>query len=225
MIRERSFDGLDLADELGAGTHSFVECSFRSAFLDEVEWCGSTFERCDLTEVRFLRTDLSQTQWRQCTGNRPAFRSCDLTEALFADCDLGGAVFASVVAADASWRNCKLLNATFADVQGFGWEMASCVLMYADLRGVTFRKKTLHELDLTESDLRDADFREAVFERTKLVRADLRGCDFHGADLRGAELGPLDDRLLALKGATISIRQARAVANSLGITVADDPDE
>jgi uncharacterized protein YjbI with pentapeptide repeats len=115
-----------------------------------------------------------------------------------------------------------LLNATFTDLRGFGWEIESCVLMFADMRDLTFRKQVLKELDLTESDLRGADFREASFERSKLVRADLRGANFAGADLRGADIGPLNDlaRLSALKGATISERQARAVANGLGINVA-----
>lgn len=222
-IRGRSFDSRDVADELGDRAHAFVECSFREAVGDDVRWAGSTFEGCDLTDVRFTDADLSETRWVRCTGERPVFGNSDLTEARFEGCDLAGARFASITAAETSWHDCKLLNATFTDLGGFGWEMRSCVLMYADLRELSFRRNVLHELDLTESDLRGADFQEASFEGCKLVRADLRGADFVGADLRGADLGPLDDpaTLTALKGAIISGGQACAVANALGLVVVD----
>ncbi|HVE90892.1 MAG TPA: pentapeptide repeat-containing protein [Actinomycetota bacterium] len=224
VVKGASFEGLDVVAELGERAHRFISCSFRGAVVDDAAWTGVSFEQCDLTNARFIDSDLCGSRWLRCTGDRPAFGNCDLTEALFEGCDLAGAGFASISAADAAWRDCKLLNATFTDLQGFGWDFSSCVLMYADLRDLGFRKHVLDRLDLTESDLRGADFREASFRDVKLVRADIRGADFLGADLRGADLGPLDDleRLSALKGAIISPHQAIVVAGALGINVLGD---
>jgi uncharacterized protein YjbI with pentapeptide repeats len=152
VIEGRSFSGINLADELGDGAHDFAGCSFQGAVLDEGEWCGSTFEACDLTGMRITEVDLAEARFTGCTGGGAIFADCDLTDAVFDGCNFDAVRFASVVAAQGAWRNCKMLNATFVDVRGFGFEFVSCVLMYADLRGLSFRKLTLTELDLTESE-------------------------------------------------------------------------
>ena len=95
------------------------------------------------------------------------------------------------------------------------------MLIGADLRGLSFRKQRLEQLDFSGADVSGCDFRDAVFDGGSLRDAHLKLARFEGADLREVDLGGLrlvDARLF--KGATISHAQAAALVSELGIHVA-----
>ncbi|MFP3567637.1 pentapeptide repeat-containing protein [Paraburkholderia sp. SIMBA_030] len=90
----------------------------------------------------------------------------------------------------------------------------------ADLRGLSFRKATLQQLDFSDADLAGVDFREAVFDGSSLKDAHLKGARFEGADLRETDLSGvrLVDAAL-FKGAAISHQQAAVLVTEPGLRV------
>ena len=217
------FDGGDLLDRIGdaRGELRFVGCTFVGTMADDIDLTGSRFEDCDLTKAKFDDSDLVRTTWVGCRGEVPTFIGSDLTDATFERCELTGAIFTKAEVAGSTWTDCKLMAANFRERKGLGWNLATTVLMYADLHGVTLDGRTLRGLDLTEADLTDADFSRSVFEECRLSRAAWTNARFESADLRGADLGPLEtlEQLAALKGAVLNEHQAKAVVNALGIRV------
>jgi uncharacterized protein YjbI with pentapeptide repeats len=91
----------------------------------------------------------------------------------------------------------------------------------AQLRGLSFRKLTLEQLDLSEADLGGCDFRDTVFDGGSLRDAHLGNARFEGADLRRVDLGGMRLAQVAqsLKGAAISEEQAAALVRELGVMV------
>ena len=95
------------------------------------------------------------------------------------------------------------------------------LLVGANLRGMSFRKTQLKQLDFSDADLSGCDFREAIFVGGSLRNAHLKLTRFDGADLREADIGGLtlvDVKLF--RGATISHKQAAEMLGELGLSVA-----
>ena len=104
---------------------------------------------------------------------------------------------------------------------GLGFEFQNTLLVSADLRGLSFRKRRLVDLDFSGADLSGCDFRNAVFDGGSLKDANVKGAQFEGADLRRVDLGGLEPGSVAsFKKATISFEQAAALAAALGLLVA-----
>ncbi|MCY1379276.1 Pentapeptide repeats (9 copies) [compost metagenome] len=114
----------------------------------------------------------------------------------------------------------KPTGAHFGEVSALGVVFKDSLLVDAHLRGLSFRKQTLAQLDLSEADLSGCDFRETIFEGGSLRNAHLKLARFEGADLRDVDLGGLRLANAApFKGATISHRQAAALVEELGLRV------
>lgn len=95
-----------------------------------------------------------------------------------------------------------------------------CLLVSAQLPGLSFFRARLDGVSFADADLRRADFREAVLSDCSLADANLTDARFQGADLRGADLGRL--RLVdaaRFKGAIISRQQAADLLGTLGLKV------
>ena len=104
---------------------------------------------------------------------------------------------------------------------GWALEFRDCLLVSADLRGLSFRKATLQGMDFSDAELSGCDFRDAVFEGGSLRNAQIRLTRFDGADLRGADitgLNVMDSK--HFKKAVISPRQAGAALAAFGLIVA-----
>ena len=167
--------------------------AFNKAHADtELRWFGQeTFEAANLLEAQFHRCDLNNTDWTRAT--------------------LASARFAEV----------KLTGAQFREAQTLGLGFHDSLLVGADLRGISFRKQTIEQLDLSDADVSGCDFRDAIFEGGSLRDAHLKNTRFDGADLRAADLGGLRITALAqfFKGAILSTDQAAALVSGLGIRV------
>ncbi len=88
------------------------------------------------------------------------------------------------------------------------------------MRGISFRKCALQQLDFSDADLTGCDLRDTVFHGGSLRNATLKNVRFEGADLREADLGGIDLSAAArLAGAAISKTQAAALLAELRITV------
>src|SRR2546427_9020983 len=68
----------------------------------------------------------------------------------------------------------------FGGAQTLGIDFHESLLIGADLRGVSFRKKTLEGLNFSDADLAGCDFRDAVFHKASLRDAHLKKARFDG---------------------------------------------
>ena len=94
------------------------------------------------------------------------------------------------------------------------------LLVGADLRGFSFKKATLKELDFSDAYLAGCDFRESVFEGGSLRNATLKLAKFQGADLRGTDIEGLKlSDAAVFKGAVISHAQAASFLRALDFVV------
>jgi fluoroquinolone resistance protein len=95
-----------------------------------------------------------------------------------------------------------------------------CLLINANLRGLSFRRGQLDGVDFQGADLRETDFRDAVLTGCSLREANVTNARFEGADLRGADLGSLQlADASRFKGAIISKKQAGELLSGLGLKV------
>jgi uncharacterized protein YjbI with pentapeptide repeats len=120
----------------------------------------------------------------------------------------------------AAFQDCKLTGAQIVDARTLGLTFERCLLVSAQLHGLSFRRAELDGIDFHGADLSEADFRDAVLMNCNLREAGITGARFDGADLRGADLGEL--RLLdapKFKGAIISMQQAALLLSGLGLKV------
>jgi fluoroquinolone resistance protein len=106
------------------------------------------------------------------------------------------------------------------DARTLGLVFDRCLLINAQLRGLSFRRTLLDGIDFQGADLIETDFREAVLTGCSLRDAIVTDARFEGADLRGADLGNwrLADAS-RFKGAIISKDQAAALLRGLGLKV------
>lgn len=200
---------------------SFEDCAFDMADLSRLDLSGCHFTRCTLVEVSFFGAQLNGTRWRSCRGRQADFGATDLHDATFCSCDLNNTSWRRAKLASVLFSESKLTGATFEHASTLGLQFSECLLIGADLRGVSFRKAVLDQLDFSDADLGGADFRDAVFSGGSLRNALLKNARFAGADLRDADLGGLRLTDAAqFRGATISHAQAALLMEELGLRVA-----
>ena len=203
------------------GALTFVQCDFDDADLTRLDLRGASFIECSFVEAALSRALLADSRWRQCKGRQADFELADLTDAQFERCDLNNTQWRRARLASARFSNVKLTGARLADVAGLGLVFEESLLISTDLRGLSFRKQRLVQLDLSDADLTGCDFTDAVFDGGSLRNANLTKTRFAGADLRQVDLGGLKlPDTSVLKGATISYHQAAELLAELGLHVA-----
>ena len=174
----------------------------------------------NLTATDLSRLDLQGCVFDRCRAGQASFLNAGLAEAQFLACDLNNSRWAGAALSLAAFRDCKLTGAVLTDVRAFDLTLQRCLLVSAQLPGVTFRRQTLDGVDFQGADLAETDFREAVLTECNLKDANLARARFEGADLRGAEIGPVAVAdLPRFKGARISRAQAAVIAAGLGFKV------
>jgi fluoroquinolone resistance protein len=119
------------------------------------------------------------------------------------------------------FQSCKLTGAQLQEVSGWALEFSECLLVSADLRGLSFHKAQLEGMDFSDADLSGCDFRDAVFTGGSLRNAQTRFTRFEGADLRDADISGLNVMdAKHFRKTVISHRQAAAALAAFGLIVA-----
>lgn len=212
----------DVAALLGQPDFSirFADVDFSGTDLSRLPLEHCDFQRCILIGATFLAAQLEGSTWTNCRGGEAIFESAKLQDAVFTNCDLNNTRWQRAKLSHAHFTGCKLTGANLSYCDTLGLTFSETLLRSAFMRGISFSKTTLENLDFTDADLTDADFRDAVFEGGSLAHARIRGARFAGADLRGADLSGfnLGDAKL-FKGATISRAQASMLLSDLGVSV------
>jgi fluoroquinolone resistance protein len=185
----------------GSGLIRFAGWNLTEADLNGLDFQGCEFLRCRGAHANFSSSNVAEARFLFCDFNNTKWRGTNVSSAFFRDCKLTGA---QMVVAN------TLMPPAFE----------RCLLINANLRGLSFRRAQLDGVDFQGADLRDADFRDAVLTGCSLREANVANARFEGADLRGADLGSLQlADASRFKGAIISKKQAGELLSGLGLKV------
>ena len=190
--------------------------------MSGVSWEGEDLSGRVLSRVRFVDLDLAEAVNRGAVFTECDFRGARFNASLhdgaaFVNCAFRGCNFF-----DARFSGCKLVGSVFdrctfevTAVEGGDWSLVG--LSGADLRSASFRGVRMREADLTGARCEGAALRDLDLSGALLHGADLSRCD-----LRGSDLGSLDPESVRLRGAVVTMEQAIAIAERLGLDVRPD---
>lgn len=199
----------------GIATRAQVEAALRD-HAAPVRFTGWGLAGLDLREL-----DFHGCEFLRCRAGRADFSGCDLGEARFLACDFNNPLCRRTTLSAALFRDCKLTGLQIVSAATIGLAFERCLLVDAQLQGLSFRQAALDGLDFQGADLIEADFRQAVLTGCNLRDANLTRARFEGADLRGADLGSLQlTDITRFRGAVISRQQAAEIVSRLGLKVA-----
>ncbi|WDD90656.1 pentapeptide repeat-containing protein (plasmid) [Burkholderia sp. FERM BP-3421] len=205
----------------GGEAPTFDHCTFDDQDLSSLDFHAVRFSHCSFTHTLLERCGLAGSRWLACMGARAKFRYADLTDARFCRGDLNNTDWTGAQLASAIFTEVKLTGARLVGAWTLGLGIHDSLLVAADLRGMPFRKQTPEALNFSGADLSECDFRDGVFEGGSLRNARLRDSRFDGADLRSVDLSGLRlaDVSKHLKGTILSVDQAVALVGDCGVRV------
>jgi uncharacterized protein YjbI with pentapeptide repeats len=175
----------------------------------------------NLTEADLNGLDFHGCEFVRCRAGHANFSSCNFTEARFLFCDFNNTKWRGTIVSSAFFQDCKLTGVQMVVASTLmPPAFERCLLINANLRGLSFRRAQLDGVDFQGADLRDADFRDAALTGCSLREANVTKARFEGADLRDADLGSLQlVDASRFKGAIISKMQAGELLSGLGLKV------
>ena len=142
----------ELEHYLAQSMRQFVNCVFDDADLSRLDLQGCSFERCTFHASVLYACKLGQSNWLRCRAAEADFEACDLVDAHFQGCDLNNTKWRRAKLAAASFTGCKLTGAAFEEVAHLGICFDDCLMVGADLRGMSFKKARLNNLDLSDAE-------------------------------------------------------------------------
>jgi uncharacterized protein YjbI with pentapeptide repeats len=200
----------------GMAMRQDVEAAMRGRGSASMRFVGWNMTEADLNGL-----DLQGCEFVRCRAGHANFSSCNFTEARFLFCDFNNSKWRGTIVSSAFFQDCKLTGAQMAVANTLmAPAFERCLLINANLRGLSFRRAQLDGDDFHGADLREADFRDAVLTGCSLREANVTNARFEGSDLRGADLGSLQlADASRFKGAIISKKQAGELLSGLGLKV------
>lgn len=168
----------------------FADCSFRGIqmmscdFYDESTEKGCVWNRCDLSDAKFEKCDLSHNVLRACKGFMFHLDGCKATAANF-EIDVQRQISNRLIVGGISCHRSNLAEADFSELNLEGSTFDCC-----DLRGADFRKCNLTSVNFIGSNMGNL----------QLFRADLTGAKIAHADIDELmldEVLSLDDILVS----------------------------
>jgi uncharacterized protein YjbI with pentapeptide repeats len=200
----------------GVATRRDVELALRGDRFALTRFAG-----WNLTEADLSGLDFHGCEFVRCRAGHANLSSCNFTEARFLFCDFNNTNWRGTIVSSAFFQDCKLTGVQMVVANTLmPPAFERCLLINANLRGLSFRRAQLNGVDFQGADLCDADFRDAVLTGCSLREANVTKARFEGADLRGTDLGSLQlADASRFKGATISKKQAGELLSGLGLKV------
>jgi uncharacterized protein YjbI with pentapeptide repeats len=218
VLQERSMSNTIIEAPLpeGVATRHDVEAALRGRRSASIRFTGWNMTEADLNGL-----DLQGCEFVRCRAGHANFSSSNLTQVRFLFCDFNNSKWRGTIVSSAFFQDCKLTGAQLAVANTLmSPAFERCLLINANLRGLSFRRAQLDGVDFHGADLREADFRDAVLTGCSLREANVTNARFEGADLRGADLGSLQlADASRFKGAIISRKQAGELLSGLGLKV------
>ena len=200
----------------GVATRHHVELALRGDRVSPTRFAG-----WNLTEANLNGLDFHGCEFMRCRAGHANLSSCNFTEARFLFCDFNNTKWRGTIVSLACFQDYKLTGAQIVVANTLmPPTFERCLLINANLRGLSFQRAQLDGVDFQGADLCDADFRDAVLTECSLREANVAKARFEGADLRGADLGSLQlADASRFKGAIISKKQAGKLLSGLGLKV------
>ncbi|WP_104401650.1 Qnr family pentapeptide repeat protein [Vibrio penaeicida] len=157
------------------------------------------FKQKHFVSESFVRTDMSEWRFTQCTFDQCDFSRADLSDAVFTDCqffkadEIEGCQFQYTNLKDASFKNCQLAMAQFVGANCLGAEFRECDLKGANFVKANFANRVSHQVYfcsvfITGCNLSYTNFENACIEKCDLFENRWTGALLQGASLRGSDL-------------------------------------
>lgn len=93
----------------------FKDCRFKGCSLGLGEWKNVTLLNCQLDEVNFRQSKLTQVRFDNCRLHRADFSGSRMEDVEFASCDLAGAMFRGAQLSEVDLRTSKIAEIASAD--------------------------------------------------------------------------------------------------------------
>lgn len=163
--------------------------AFEEALFSQVNMMHTHLEEVRLEDVRLSECDLMMANWYKAGFYRVELIGCRLTGLLASE-------------------------AHFQDVL-----FQDCQINLGQFRFATWKAVRFEHCDLSEADLLESDLSHVELIDCNLRNAELSGCKLKGVDLRTCNLDGARAGISELRGATVTMQQALALVQALGIRV------
>lgn len=151
----------------------FTDCSFRDTQMLSCEFYNSStdkscvWNRCDLSDMKFDKCDLSQNVLTDCKGFLLRIDDCQVTGASF-KIDVHRQVSARLVIGGISCRRSNLTETNFRELNLEGSTFDSC-----DLRGADFSKCNLSSVSFVGSNMGNLQLFRANLTGARIAHAEI----------------------------------------------------
>lgn len=198
-LRDAMAEGDGLVANTGFSDLELVWEDAGAATFDTVTFHGCLFEGVDFTGCTFRDVRFTGCRFIRCTLDRTWLNRVD-----FADCSAPGL---------------SLLQARLASVS-----MTSSDLSYANLSETSIDRLRADRTRFTEAALQRARLKRVEFDGCDLTRLDVFGTPLSGIDVSSCDFAVpvLSADFRELRGCTVSPEQALALAELLGVHIAED---
>ena len=187
-----TYQNLELSDD-DLGTLDVRNLTIENSRFSSMMMLGASLDKIRLTDIRFEKCNLSNSEWTKAALSRVELLGCRIT----------GLSLVEGKSQDFALRECK------ADLARFS--------------GAVFKNCSFEDTNLRDADLRGAKLQNVSFVRCDLNGAELYNVQLKNVDLRGSRLDGVKFHLEDLRGAIIDSEQliglAPSLAEQLGITI------
>jgi fluoroquinolone resistance protein len=199
---------------VGAMSRSTEELLAGASFDDE------TFEGLNLAEANLGEKELCDCVVKHAKLQKSRWKRARLEDCVFDGCDLTGLDPTQLALRGVEFKHCKML--------GIDWSNASthpvmtftdCNLSYDTFISMQLKKLRFVRCVLVEATFAQTDLTQAVFEDCQLAGARFESCNLERASFSGARGLLLDPARNRVRGASIPVEAAVALADSFGLNV------
>lgn len=153
------FSAIGILNKVKQTKFDLHQCDLSELIMTKTKLSGSSIHA-----VKFIRTNLKESELRNINGERPIFDNSNINSANFDKSRLYRAEFHNVKARSVKFLNCKIIRTNFID---------------SDLNNADFRNSFIEKTSFEKSILKNADFRNCEFgTEVSFVDADLQSANF-----------------------------------------------
>ena len=179
---------------------------FKSIDYSEKTLRDREFAKCTFISCNFTNSDLRDNNFDDCV-----FENCNFSMTLIGNVGLSNVVFS----------NCKILGVDFSKCSKFmfSFNFDNCMLDYSiffgsKLKGTSYKRCSLREVDFSESNLTSVNFQEADLTGARFSNTVLEKADF-----RNARNFSIDPEFNKMKNAKFSAHQLEGLLHKYKLDI------
>ena len=183
----------------------FADATFSDLSIESASLSGKEFQRCT-----FRRCKLPQSQWVETR----------LEDCVFEGCDLLRMVPTKLALRSVTFKDTRLMGVDWSDLGTMPYvEFERCDLRYCSFVKLKLRKTRFVNCNAREANFIDVDLTEADFTGTDMLGSIVQGCVLAKTSFSRATNVVFDPQANRVKGTSIAVETAVALAQSLGMVV------